>query len=101
MDKNIIEDILNEMHLINPEELSPKARKLFNAIMEIADDRDKYKALYENEKSHSDTLSHIIDKLISSEQNRIDYIQLTKGNGGLTYPYKVTCSTTTKGDRYV
>lgn len=92
MDKQVIEDILNEMHLLHPEELTPKARKLFNAIMEIADERDKYKALYQNEKSHSDTLEKIINKIIESKENLHIYHEVTKDNHGLTPPYKVTCS---------
>lgn len=39
------------------------ARNLFNAIMDIADSRDKYKSLYENEKDKNDTLKKIIKKI--------------------------------------
>ena len=35
-----IQDILEELHLVRPEILSPKAKKLFEAIMDIADERD-------------------------------------------------------------
>ena len=80
------------MHLICPEELTPKAKKLFDAIMEIADERDKYKALYQNEKSHSDTLERIINKIVESNDNYHTYHEIIKDNHGLTPPYKVTCS---------
>lgn len=43
MNKEEINDILEELHLVRPEILQPKAKKLFTAIMIIADERDKYK----------------------------------------------------------
>ena len=49
MNKEEIQDILEELHLVRPEILQPKAKKLFEAIMSIADERDE--------------LHHIIDEL--------------------------------------
>lgn len=43
MNKEEIQDILEELHLVRPEILQPKAKKLFEAIMIIADERDEYK----------------------------------------------------------
>lgn len=43
MNKEEIEDILEELHLVRPEILKPKAKKLFEAIMSIADERDELK----------------------------------------------------------
>lgn len=37
-----VEKILEVMHQVKPDELSADAKKLFNAIMQIADERDKY-----------------------------------------------------------
>lgn len=54
--------ILKEFQRKYPEELEGGEKRLFDAIMEIADDRDKYKSLYENEKDHTDTLMRIIKK---------------------------------------
>lgn len=51
MTKEEIQDILEELHLVRPEILQPKAKKLFEAIMIIADERDKYKQMYEMEKT--------------------------------------------------
>lgn len=51
MNKEEIQDILEELHLVRPEILQPKAKKLFEAIMIIADERDKYKQMYEMEKA--------------------------------------------------
>ena len=42
------------------EELDKNMKKVFDAVMKIADERDKYKSLYENEKEHTDTLKRII-----------------------------------------
>ena len=39
-----INEILEYMHKVNPSELSGDARKLFYAIMQIADERDEYMA---------------------------------------------------------
>ena len=41
MNKEEIQDILEELHLVRPEILQPKAKKLFEAIMSIADERDE------------------------------------------------------------
>lgn len=37
-----VEKVLEVMHQVKPDELSKDAKKLFNAIMQIADERDKY-----------------------------------------------------------
>ena len=54
---------LKEMDKKRVEELEPNSRNLFNAIMKIADERDKYKSLYQNEKEHTDTLKRIIKEV--------------------------------------
>lgn len=54
---------LKEMDKKRVEELEPNSRKLFDAIMKIADERDKYKSLYQNEKEHVDTLKRIIKEV--------------------------------------
>ena len=41
MTKEEIQDILEELHLVRPEILQPKAKKLFEAIMIIANERDE------------------------------------------------------------
>lgn len=57
MSKEEIKDILEELHLVRPEILKPKAKKLFEAIICIADERDillkqnqKYKEVIDNLK---------------------------------------------------
>ena len=57
MNKEEIEDILEELHLVRPEILKPKAKKLFEAIMSIADERDELQQ--ENKK-----YKEVIDKAI-------------------------------------
>lgn len=61
MDKEEINDILEELHLVRPEMLQPKAKKLFTAIMIIADERDKYKKAI-------DKINHILN-------NQFDYYE--------------------------
>lgn len=68
MTKEEIQDILEELHLVRREILQPKAKKLFEAIMIIADERDKYKQMYEMEKAL------FIDADLKIER-AIDYIE--------------------------
>lgn len=42
MSEEEILDILNELNNVRPEILNDNAKRLFNAIMQIADERDKY-----------------------------------------------------------
>ena len=56
MSKEEIKDILEELHLVKPEILKPKAKKLFEAIICIADERDIL--LKQNQK-----YKEVIDKL--------------------------------------
>ena len=37
------QEILDELYKVNPENLNEKARKLFDTVMEICDNRDLYK----------------------------------------------------------
>ena len=62
MNKEEIEDILEELHLVRPEILKPKAKKLFEAIMSIADERDelqqenkKYKEVFDKAIEYIET----------------------------------------------
>ena len=63
MKDNELIEILKEFDEKRVEQLNDNARKMFYAIMELADSRDKYKSLYENEKDHTDTLKRIIKKV--------------------------------------
>lgn len=73
MKNNELIEILKEFDERRVEQLNDNARNLFYAIMEIANERDrllvekqelkKYKSLYQNEKSHTDTLKRIIKKI--------------------------------------
>ena len=63
MKDNELIEILKEFDEKRVEQLNDNARNLFNAIMDIADSRDKYKSLYENEKDHTDTLKRIIKEV--------------------------------------
>lgn len=50
MSEEEIQNILDELNTVRPEVLNKEAKRLFEAIMQIADDRDKYKDLYNKEK---------------------------------------------------
>ena len=63
MKDNELIEILKEFDEKKVEQLNDNARNLFNAIMDIADSRDKYKSLYENEKDYTDTLKRIIKEV--------------------------------------
>lgn len=63
MQNNELIEILKEFDEKRVEQLNDNARNLFYAIMDIADSRDKYKSLYENEKAHTDTLKRIIKEV--------------------------------------
>lgn len=52
MSNEEIQEILDEFQLVRPEVLKPEARRLFNGIMCIADERDKY--MKENQKLKED-----------------------------------------------
>lgn len=52
MSNEEIQEILEELQLVRPNVLEPKAKRLFDTIMCIADDRDKY--LKENQKLKED-----------------------------------------------
>ena len=74
MNKEEIEDILEELHLVRPEILKPKAKKLFEAIMSIADERDELQQ--ENQK-----YKEVIDKAIEYLEPFVEIDMCTiKGN---------------------
>lgn len=52
MNDKEIQEILDELQLVRADVLEPRAKRLFDAIMCIADDRDKY--LKENQKLKED-----------------------------------------------
>lgn len=43
MNEQEIQKVLDELHEVRPEKLNEKGKRLFNAIMSIADERDLYK----------------------------------------------------------
>lgn len=40
MNEQEIQEVLDELHKVRPEKLNDKGKRLFNAIMSIADERD-------------------------------------------------------------
>ena len=67
--------VLEELHEVRPEKLNDKAKRLFEAIMKIADERDKAESdLYEANNCISDLLDIVKqkDKIINE---MADYIK--------------------------
>ena len=71
MDLQEVEKVLEELHEVRPEKLNDKAKRLFEAIMTIADGRDKAEAdLYEANNRINDLLDldtqkdKLIDEII-------------------------------------
>ena len=71
MDLQEVEKVLEELHEVRPEKLNDKAKRLFEAIMKIADSRDKAEAdLYEANNRINDLLDldtqkdKLIDEII-------------------------------------
>ena len=52
MSNEEIQEVLDELQLVRPEKLKPDTRQLFNCMMTIAYDRDKY--IKENQKLKED-----------------------------------------------
>ena len=62
MDNKEVEKVLEELQEVRPEKLTGEAKRLFEAMMKIADERDSVKAdLYEANNRISD-LMNIIDE---------------------------------------
>ena len=47
-----IQEVLDELHIVRPEMLDEKGKRLFYAIMKIADERDMYKSIVKEVKQH-------------------------------------------------
>lgn len=48
MNEEEANNILDELNNVRPEKLNKQAKRLFEAIMRIADERDYYKSKYED-----------------------------------------------------
>ncbi len=57
-----INELLEELHNVNIEHLEGRAKDLFYAIMQIADERDKYKSLWEGNYRPVKTLTNLSRK---------------------------------------
>ena len=71
MDNKEVEKVLEELQKVRPEKLTGEAKRLFEAIMIIADSRDKAEAdLYEANHRISDLLD-----TIKLKEEQIEYIE--------------------------
>lgn len=62
MNEQEIQEVLDELHKVRPEKLNDKGKRLFNAIMSIADERDLYK--------------NRIDKAIEYIEQVVDFVEV-------------------------
>lgn len=63
MDNKEVEKVLEELYEVRPEKLNDKAKRLFEAIIKIADGRDKAEAdLYEANNRINDLLDIVEQK---------------------------------------
>ena len=63
MDSEEVEKVLEELQVVRPEKLTGEAKRLFEAIMKIADGRDKAEAdLYEANNRITDLLLTLGDR---------------------------------------
>ena len=82
-----VEKVLEEMQNVRPEMLTEDGKRVFEAIMKIADQRDKCKKLYEEEKTKSTDFEsywvHIDDYRKIKRQNDIkdEYLKNIVGIG--------------------
>lgn len=56
MDNKEAEEVLEELYQVRPEKLNDKTKRLFEAIMIIANERDYYKNKYEELKEFSKSI---------------------------------------------
>ena len=79
MSEEEIQNILDELNTVRPEVLNKEAKRLFEAIMQIADDRDKYKDLYNKEKEKNKEIEYIKSCFdFALEQQLSNYISKDK-----------------------
>ena len=70
MSNEEVEKVLEELHEVRPEKLNDKAKRLFEAIMTIADGRDKAEAdLYEANNRINDLLD-----IVKQKDKEIDWL---------------------------
>lgn len=50
MDSKEVNQVLDELYSVNPNHLNDEAKRLFEAIMKIADERDYWRIKYANKK---------------------------------------------------
>lgn len=62
-----VEKVLEVMHQVKPDELSKESKKLYNAIISIADERDEYQA------HNIELLSFIRDLKLDKEYRKWRY----------------------------
>lgn len=78
MNEQEIQDVLDELNEVRPEVLNNKAKRLFKAIMKIADDRDKANKRVDeliNEVTLKDSELEKKDKKLASQEKEIKLLK--------------------------
>lgn len=82
MTKEQVQQVLDELNEIKPEKLEGNSKRLFEAIMKIADERDKIKQEYDRDTHILQNQLDLVnakkiekDKIIEQQKEQIDYLR--------------------------
>lgn len=62
MNNKETQDILDELHTVRPEMLDEKGKRLFEAIMKIANERDLYFSIIKEVREYIENINLLYDK---------------------------------------
>lgn len=83
MNNDEVNKVLEELHEVRPEKLNDKAKRLFEAIMKIADRKDEAESdLYEANNRINDLLDIVKqkDKIIDLMANALKFVSINDNN---------------------
>lgn len=80
MDKEETQKIINELNTVRPEILSNKAKKLFEAIMQIADERDVAYLIIDKMAEQLTTPIHSKEWVIEYYRKEVEKEELQRRN---------------------
>lgn len=72
MTKEQAQKVLDELQRVSPEKLTGEAKRLFKAIMKIAEERDKYKEELETSiiPSYEETIKELEKQLFEQQESK-------------------------------
>ena len=80
MTKEEAEKVLEELNSVRPEQLKGEAKRLFEAIMKIADERDKTKQEYDRDTHILQNQLDLVNVKILEQNKIIDLMAIVIGN---------------------